>query len=157
MAEEIVVRRAEPGDVDTLVDFVVRLKQVNEELDPMYITREDLEEAARKYIEQSLGEENTILLVAEKAGKVIGMVRAVILDRLFYEPRLEGLITDIYVHPSHRRRNVAGLLLENLAAILAEKGVKLMAAEYPPGNRIAAKFFEKHGFKPLLVRVYRKI
>ncbi len=157
MAEEIVVRKAEARDIEVLADYVARLKQVNEELDPMYITREDLEETAREYIEKSLEDPNTVLLVAEKNGKVVGMVRATILDRVFYEPRLEGLVTDIYIHPSHRRRNIAGLLLEKLAETLRERGVELLAAEYPPGNRIAERFFEKHGFKPLLVRVYKKI
>ncbi len=153
----IQIRRAEEKDVEALVDFIVRLKQVNEELDPMYITRENLAETVKAYVERSLKDTNTILLVAECEGKIVGMVRAAILDRMFYEPRMEALITDIYVHPSYRRRGVATALIERLAEEARRKGVGLLAAEYPPGNKIAERFFARLGFKPLLVRVYRKI
>ncbi len=156
-ATPITVRRAAKTDLDKLVEFVVRLKQVNEELDPMYVTREDLAEAARRYIERSLEDPNTLILVAEHEGRVVGMVRAIIIDRVFYEPRSEALITDIYVHPSYRRRGVATALVERLAEEVRRKGVGLLAAEYPPGNRIAERFFSKLGFKPLLVRVCRRL
>ncbi len=155
--EAISVRRAEERDLEALTEFVVRLKQVNEELDPMYVTREDLSETVRRYIEESLRNPNVIMLVAERDSKPVGMVRAVIVDRLFYEPRMEALITDIYVHPSHRRKGVASLLIERLAEEAKRKGVSILAAEYPPGNKIAGRFFSKLGFRELLVRVYKRI
>ncbi len=153
----ITIREAEKRDSEKLAEFVVRLKQVNEELDPMYMVREDLEEVAREYIEKSFDNPDVVMLVAEAGDEVVGMVRAKIVDRLFYEPRLEGLVTDIYVHPLYRRRGVAKQLLDALEKRLAEKGITLLAAEHPPNNRIAEKFFAKEGFKPLLMRVYRKI
>jgi ribosomal protein S18 acetylase RimI-like enzyme len=153
----ITIRKARKEDLERIAEFVVRLKQVNEELDPMYVTRDDLASVARHYIERSLDDPNTILLVAEHESTVVGMVRAVIVDRVFYEPRIEALITDIYVHPSYRRRGVASLLIEKLAEEARSRGISLLAAEYPPGNRIAEKFFSRMGFKPLLVRVYRRL
>ena len=155
--EHVEVRRAEEQDVDRIAEFIARLKQVNEELDPMYVTREDLAETARRYVEESLRNPNVIMLVAVHDGKVVGVVRATVVDRLFYEPRTEALITDIYVHPSYRRRGVASLLIDRLAEEAKRRGIKLLAAEYPPGNRIAERFFSKLGFKPLMVRVYRKV
>ena len=156
-SQPIVVRRARREDAEALAEFVARLKQVNEELDPMYLTRDDLHTLAKAYVERSLEDGNTIVLVAEQDGRVVGFVRAVIVDRVFYEPRTEALITDIYVHPSYRRRGVATLLVEKLAEEARRRGVGLLAAEYPPGNRIAERFFAKLGFKPLLIRVYRRI
>ncbi len=158
MAHQIVaIRPAREEDIEILAEFVIRLKQVNEELDPMYITRHDIREVAERYVKESLSDKNVILLVAETDGKVIGMVRAVIHERLFYEPRKEAIITDIYVHPSYRRRALASMLLDRLADELRERGVSLLVAEYPPGNKIAEKFFEKTGFKPILIRVYRYV
>ncbi|MET1101355.1 MAG: GNAT family N-acetyltransferase [Pyrodictiaceae archaeon] len=155
--EDMIIRRAEEKDVDALVDFIVRLKQVNEELDPTYIVRDDVEEVARRYIKESLGRDDVIILVAEHNGRPIAMVRAELRERLFYEPRREALITDLYVHPSYRRRGIGEKLVRSLESILVDKGIRLLAAEYPPGNTIASRFFEKEGFKKLLVRVYRRL
>ncbi|MET1129145.1 MAG: GNAT family N-acetyltransferase [Thermoproteota archaeon] len=156
-AEDVVVREVRSEDFSHLVEFFARLKTINEELDPMYITVADLRETIEKYVRESLGKEDVVLLVAEHNGSVVGALRAAVVDRIFYEPRLEGLITDLYVHPSYRRKGVAEKLIERLEEILAQRGIELIAAEYPPGNRIANKFYEKLGFRPLLVRVYRKV
>jgi ribosomal protein S18 acetylase RimI-like enzyme len=156
-AEDVVIREARQEDSSYLAEFFARLKTINEELDPMYITVADLREAVEKYIRESLGKDNVVLLVAEHNGSVVGALRAVIVDRVFYEPRLEGLITDLYVHPSYRRKGIAEKLIERLEEVLAQRGIELVAAEYPPGNRIANKFYEKLGFRPLLVRVYRRV
>lgn len=154
---EVNIRKANENDVKHLVDFVTRLKQVNEELDPMYIVHENLGEIVNEYIDRSLKRDNVVILVAEYGGKVIGMIRAEIVDRLFYTPRYEGLITDIYVHPSYRRKRIAEKLIARLVEELKTKGIELVSVIFPPGNRIAEKFFKKQGFRPLQVRLYKRI
>jgi len=47
------IRYAEKKDLDQIVELVVRLKKLNEEFDPLYIVREDIQEVAREYISKS--------------------------------------------------------------------------------------------------------
>lgn len=154
---EVNIRKADKKDTEYLTEFVTRLKQVNEELDPMYIVHENLRQIANEYISKSLERDDVIILVAEHRDRVIGMVRAEIIDRLFYTPRYEGLITDIYVHPSYRRKKIAEKLIARLAEELKARKIELLSVIFPPGNRIAEKFFKKQGFRPLQVRLYKKV
>jgi len=51
--------------------------------------------------------------VAEDEGNrlIAGVIRFELVDRLFYEPRLQAVITDLYVRPQYRRRGSGGCSL----------------------------------------------
>ena len=152
------VRPASEPDLDIVADYIARLKMLNEELDPHYEAVEELEEVTKKYVEDALRDETKILLVAEhEKDGVVGVIKIDIVDRLFYKPRLKGVITDIYVHPSHRRRRVGRLLLDKAIEQLRARGVRLVSAIYPEGNIISKKFYEKNGFIGLNCEVYKPL
>ena len=152
------VRPASESDVEIIANYIARLKTLNEELDPHYEAVEELAEVTKKYVEDGLKDETKILLVAEhEEDGVVGVIKVDIVDRLFYKPRLKGVITDIYVHPSHRRRSVGKLLLEKAVEQLRNRGVKLVSAVYPEGNIISRKFYEKNGFVGLNCEVYKPL
>ncbi len=159
MAGSIVIRKPVESEVETLAGLVARLKSLNEELDPNYKTVNDLLDAARDYIKESLKLENVILLVAEDAdaGKIVGMVRVEIKNRRFYEPRIKGVITDLYVHPSYRRKKVGALLVDKAVEELQGRGINMITAIYPINNIIAKKFYENLGFTDLDLEVYKII
>jgi len=152
------IRAASEKDLDALADYIARLKMLNEELDPHYEAVEELGEVSKKYVEDALRDEMKILLVAEHdEDGIVGVIKVDIVDRLFYKPRLKGVITDIYVHPSHRRKRVGRLLLEKAVEQLRSRGVKLVSAVYPEGNIISKKFYERNGFIGLNCEVYKPI
>ncbi len=159
MAGSIVIRRPVESEVEALAELVARLKSLNEELDPNYKTASDLLEAARDYVAESLKSENVILMVAEDAdvGKIVGMVRIEIKNRRFYEPRVKGVITDLYVHPSYRRKKVGALLVDKAVEELQGRGINMLTAIYPINNIIAKKFYENLGFTDLDIEVYKVI
>lgn len=151
------VRYADKKDLDQIVSLVIRLKKLNEEFDPLYTVREDIEEAARDYISKSFDREDVFILVAEDAGKIVGMIRVEIRSRLFYQPIFEGVITDLYVNPAYRNKGVGTLLLDEAVKALRARGISIMSAEFPPMNKIAVEFYQKRGFKPLLYRFFKEI
>lgn len=147
--EQASIRRATKGDVDQIADLVVRLKKLNNEFDPLFTVKDDAKETATKYISESLGPEKVIVLAVTKGKKVIGFLRGELTERLFYEPSKEGIITDMYVLPEHRRNQLGQDLLEQATTELRKMGAQIIAADLPTRNEIGVHFYSKRGFRRL--------
>jgi ribosomal protein S18 acetylase RimI-like enzyme len=70
---------------------------------------------------------------------------------------MSGVITDLYVLPSYRRKGVGETLVTSLIKILRSRGIGLVSAEFPPMNKIAVEFYTNMGFKPLLYVFFKEI
>ncbi len=152
----VTIREAREEDVDALIDLVVRLKRLNNEFDPLFSVRNDCAERAREYLLNALRDsKNHLVLVAEDMGKIVGVLKADIRERLFYSPSVEGAIVDFYVMPEYRRKGLGRAMLERAITMLRERGAQLITAEFPTQNQIATNFYNKMGFR-LLVSIYAK-
>lgn len=151
------IREASKDDVDSIAVMVARLKTLNEELDPSFRVKEDLLEAAREYAKSSVDSNNVILLVAEIGSEVVGFIRVELVNRVFYEPKIKALITDLYVKPEYRRRGVGKLLVEAATEEARRRGAGLISAVFPEGNVIAKSFYQNLGFKPLQLELFKPI
>ncbi|PLC68846.1 GNAT family N-acetyltransferase [Vulcanisaeta sp. EB80] len=152
----VTIREARENDVEGLVDLVVRLKRLNSEFDPLFSARNDCAERTREYLISAIRDnKNHLVLVAEDAGKIVGILKADIRERLFYSPTIEGAIVDFYVMPEYRRKGLGRQILDKAIAILRERGAQLITAEFPTQNQIAINFYNKMGFRPL-VNIYAK-
>lgn len=152
---EAKIRYAKKEDVDKLIDMVVRLKRLNEEFDPLLKNRGDVVEQAKKYLTEAVESENSLVLVAEYNGKLIGLVKADIRERLFYEPKTEGSIIELYVMPEYRRKGLGVKLIEKIMSELRNRGAELITAEFPSLNKIAVNFYEELKFRPI-ISIYAK-
>ena len=152
----VTIREARESDVDALVDLVVRLKRLNSEFDPLFSARSDCAERAREYLLNALRDSKShLVLVAEDMGKIVGVLKADIRERLFYSPSIEGAIVDFYVMPEYRRKGLGRMMLERAITMLRERGAQLITAEFPTQNQIAVNFYNKMGFRSL-VSVYAR-
>ncbi|MGC9152652.1 MAG: GNAT family N-acetyltransferase [Vulcanisaeta sp.] len=152
----VTIREAREGDVEYLVDLVVRLKRLNSEFDPLFSARSDCAERAREYLLNAIRDnKNHLILVAEDMGKIVGVLKADIRERLFYSPSIEGAIVDFYVMPEYRRKGLGRQMLERAITILRERGAQLITAEFPTQNQIAINFYNKMGFRSL-VSIYAR-
>jgi ribosomal protein S18 acetylase RimI-like enzyme len=147
------VRLATEADVPALAPLLVRLKRLNEEFDPLLKVRADVEERAAEVLRADLKNPRSVVLAAEGVGKdkekVVGVVRAMVRERMFYSPEMEGVILDIYLLPLFRRRGVGEYLLKETTEHLRAKGARVVTAEFPTQNEIAVKFYAKRGFRPI--------
>ncbi len=150
---KISVRPATEADLPSLVPLLLRLKRLNEEFDPLLKVREDAEKKAREVLRAQIADPKALVLAAEGTGadrgKLVGVVRAVVRERMFYTPELEGVILDIYLLPLYRRRGVGEYLLEEVSSLLKAKGAGVVTAEFPAQNEIAVRFYAKRGFRPV--------
>jgi ribosomal-protein-alanine N-acetyltransferase len=101
--------------------------------------------------EELLETQGWVSLVAEHREAVIGYaIYQIILD--------EAHLTNIAVHPDHRRKSVAKHLLDHILEAVKLKKCRVIFLEVRPSNAEARAFYQKHGFKELYrrPRYYRR-
>ncbi|WP_338598365.1 GNAT family N-acetyltransferase [Sulfolobus tengchongensis] len=153
----VTVRKATKEDSRTLVDFFSRMYRLNSEFDPLLLVPENLEERVSKMVEKSLDDSNEMLVIAEDQGKIVGAARVMIVDRLFYVPDKEAVIREFYVHPSYRRQGVGNEIVKFIEDELRERGIEILAAQFPSRNLIAVSFYRKMGFREIYCDFVKKI
>ena len=80
--------------------------------------------------------DNSVILVAVEQGKVVGLVKADLKDRVFYEPRKEGAIVEFYILPEFRRGNLGSELLSEVSESLKKKGAELLLPSFQARMRL---------------------
>ena len=143
------IRRAKKEDKGAVADLIVRTKRLNNEFDPLFAVVADAKERAESYIASTIGVPDKLLLVATEGPKVVGVLRAEMRERLFYEPHKEGFITDFYILPEHRRKALGNDVILQASAELKKMGAQIIVADVPARNEIANKFYVKRGFRAL--------
>ena len=143
------IRKASRADSNNIVDLIVRLKKLNNEFDPLFGVVPDVKQRAERYVASSFESGKALLLVATSGGKVIGVARAEIEERLFYRPNKEGHITEMYILPEHRRAQLGRELLQATIRELTKKGAEIIVADLPVRNEIGVSFYAKSGFRRL--------
>ena len=145
-----VIREARVDDVRGISELLVRLKKLNGEFDPMYKVVSNVIEQAESYTKEALDSNKDVVLVAEVEHKIVGTIKAVLKDRRFYEPSIQGIIVDLYILPENRRGKLGEDLLNRIVDVLKQKGVEVVTAEFPTQNTLAENFYQKHGFRALV-------
>lgn len=151
----VVIRAIRKEDAAQAAELLARLKRLNGEFDPLLKTVTVIEAAAKRSIDQAMSSENSVILVAVEQNKVVGLVKADVTDRAFYEPRREGAIVEFYILPEFRRSSLGKELLSAISEQLRKKGADLITAVFPSQNEIAKRFYTKLGFRSL-TNVYAK-
>jgi acyl-CoA synthetase (NDP forming)/GNAT superfamily N-acetyltransferase len=98
--------------------------------------------AGARYVDKVLhGGKDEIVLVAEENGTVVGMAGCTRLDRTA-DGEVAMLVAD-----SHQRRGVGTLLLEHLAAVARQAGIRSFVADTLADNGLMQQVFTDAGFR----------
>ena len=143
------IRHATGADVQSIADLMIRTKKLNNEFDPLFAVVKEARSKAESYARDSL-RDGALLVVASDGAKVVGVLRAEIRERMFYEPSREGFITDFYILPEFRRKALGHRILDQASAELKKMGAQIVVAEVPSQNEIAVRFYTKRGFRSLV-------
>ncbi len=95
---------------------------------------------SRESFWREAAESNTLYLVAEEEGKIVGYIGAWILSG-------EGQVTNVAVHPSFRRRGIGEKLFAEFIACGIKRGMTAVTLEVRPSNKAAIALYEKFGLK----------
>ena len=153
--EELIIREARKQDVEQAAELIVRMKRLNGEFDPLFKVVDDAHERAVTYLGASMDSPDKFVLVAARGKKILGVLRAEIKDRLFYTPSKEGNLTDFYILPEVRRKDVGREIVVRASEKLKSMGADMIVAEFPAQNEIAVRFYSKRGFRAL-VNIFAK-
>jgi ribosomal protein S18 acetylase RimI-like enzyme len=143
------IRRARREDLGAAADLLVRIKKLNNEFDPLFAVVADAKQRADKYLSSTMADADKLVLVATEGEKVVGMLRAEMRERIFYEPHQEGFITDFYILPEFRRQALGHEMIQKASTELKKMGAQIIVADVPSRNEIANKFYTKRGFRSL--------
>jgi len=143
------IRRAKKEDIGAVADLIVRTKRLNNEFDPLFAVVPEVRARAEKHVLASFGATDKLLLIATEGPKVVGVLRAEMRERMFYEPHHEGFITDFYILPEYRRKALGNEMIQQASAELKKMGAQIIVADVPAQNEIANRFYMKRGFRSL--------
>lgn len=142
----VVVRRASERDLDDVAELMIRFYRFNEEFDPAWTLGEEDPDKVKGILAEYM-ERGDLILVAEVEGRVVGFLRAGIVENKLLERSRIGLLRELYVKPEYRRRGIARKLIEEASEELKRRGAQLIAAEFPGLNVVAEDFYRKLGFR----------
>ena len=143
------IRPVNKRDIPAVVDLIVRTKRLNNEFDPLFAVLEGLRWMAEEYVSETVDASGKLMLVAEIGDKIVGVIRAEMRQRLFYEPSKEGFITDFYILPEFRRKALGNDMLRQASGRLKKMGAQIIVADVPSQNEIGVRFYTKRGFRSL--------
>jgi ribosomal protein S18 acetylase RimI-like enzyme len=146
---DFLIREIRDGETEKGAELVARLKRLNGEFDPLLKTSDNVEADSLRSLKDAVSEKNNLVLVAFEGPKLVGIVKAILRDRIFYEPRKEGAIVEFYILPEFRRGSLGRELFDAVVSRLEKRGAVLITAEFPSQNEIAKKFYTKLGFRSL--------
>jgi len=105
------------------------------------------------------GQGNRIVLVAEAAGgTIVGFVEALVEELSdMYEADRVGSICNMWVEPSHRRRQLGQTLVERVLECLRAKGCIDVTLQVALENDPAVQFYRKLGLRPVAYRMHKRL
>jgi ribosomal protein S18 acetylase RimI-like enzyme len=156
----ITVRPAEPRDLKAVGRLGALLVRIHHEFDPerFIAATPDTEDNYAWFLGTQLEAPNIIVLVAERAGEVVGYTYAGVEGRDYMALRgPAGVLYDIVVDPLHRERGVGRMLLDATLASLGELGAPRVVLSTAERNEPAQRLFTHAGFRPTMIEMTREL
>jgi ribosomal protein S18 acetylase RimI-like enzyme len=148
--EQITIRKAVTGDLNTLLEFEQGIIKAER---PFDVTLKDGE--IHYYdIAQMIIADHVEVLVAETAGELIASGYARIEQSKIYlkHPR-HAYLGFMYVKPEYRGKGINKMILDGLTLWSKQRGITELHLEVYDENLPAVRAYEKVGFSKLLVQM----
>ena len=153
---DTVIRRATKADLPALVRLGALLVRTHHEFDRNRFMepRPGAEDGYAWFLGTQLAQDDAVILVAERAGEVLGYVYAGIEPLSWKELRDEaGFIHDIVVDERGRRTGLAAALIQRAIDWLRERGMPRVILWTADPNTAAQQLFTRLGFRRTMVEM----
>jgi len=157
--DSILIRPAQAPDLPALGRMGASLVRAHHAFDPQrFLTPgPHLEEGYAHFLGSQLAEADVAILVAERAGWLVGYVYAAIEPRSWKELRdVAGFIHDVVVDPTARAAGVGTRLVEAAAAWLFQHDAPRVILWTAAQNEDAQRLFERLGFRRTMIEMTRE-
>jgi len=136
----ISIRKATAADVEALVPLLADLFSIEADFRP------DVERQRRGLALLLAAPAQSLVLVAERGGEVVGMVTVQLVVSTA-EGALSGLLEDMVVAPAARGRGIGRRLLEAAEGWTRERGATRLQLLADRENAPALRFYERMGWR----------
>lgn len=153
------IRPAERRDLPVLGRLGVALVRMHHGLDPQrFIAPDDHSGAGyARFLASVLDDPDSVVLVAEKDGAVVGYVYAGLEPHSWRDLRgPAGFIHDVFVEEPARGHGHATHLLEAVADHLEGRGAPRLVLATAARNSAALRLFERLGFRHTMIELTRE-
>ena len=154
-AGSIRVRTATGSDREALGRYGAALVRQHHDADPRrFLHVEHPEAGYGRFLVSQLEDPESLVLVAEHAGDVVGYVFAAVESTNWMELRgPSGIVHDIYVDESARRLGAGRALLRAAIAWVRSKGRTQIVLLTKTRNEDAQRLFASLGFRPTMIEM----
>lgn len=151
----LVIRSATPSDEEALGRFGGALMRQHHLEDPRRFILLDRPEAGYgRFLVSQISQPNSVVLVAEDSGTVVGYLFADVEQTNWMELRGPcGVVHDIYVDPTARRLGAGRALMDAGIAWIRSKGKSQVVLMTKTGNENAQRLFASVGFRRTMLEM----
>ena len=160
MASPVVIRPALSTDAAALGRMGAGLVRLHHSLDSrrFLVPDANVESGYRWWLSRELGREGSVVLVAERAGEVLGYAYGTAETRDWNALRdAHGEFHDLWVEDRARGAGVGQLLAEALVRRLRELGVPRVMLMTAVDNEPARRLFARLGWRPTMLEMTREV
>lgn len=160
MTASVIVRPAQPRDSTAMGRLGALLVAEHHDFDPQRFVAPlpDLVERYGSFLVSQIARPQMIVLVAERAGTVVGYAYAGLEGSDYMALRgPAGVLYDLVADPDHRRQGVGSALLEAALAELRAKGAPRVVLFTADKNHVAQGMFAAAGFRRTMLEMTREL
>lgn len=154
------IRSAQPDDYNDLCELIDAVDVLHRTALPQMFHKPDGPVRDRDYLVGLMGDNDTRLFVAERDGRLLGMVHVVMREAApisVHVPRCYAYIENIVVAYGARMEGIGDQLMGRAHAWAAERGAETIELNVYQFNLDAATFFQSRGYKPISRRMSRPV
>jgi len=155
----VTIRPAQPSDEEALGRYGGALMRLHHQFDPQrFITTSHPERGYGRFLVSQLQDPDSVVLVAEQDGRVVGYAFAALEPMSWKELRDAcGFLHDVYVDEATRRGGVGRRLVVEAIRWMASKGAPRVVLGSAAGNTGAQALFRDLGFRQTMIEMTLEI
>ena len=152
---EVTIRPATKSDQAALGRYGGALMRQHHDLDPQRFILTDRPEAGYgRFLVSQLDDPESVVLVAERAGEVVGYIYAGLEPMSWRELRAAcGFVHDVYVEAGARHQGVGERLVRAAIEWMGSRGQPRVVLWSAAGNEAAQRLFARLGFRRTMVEM----
>lgn len=152
------IRKGKIKDIPQIAKLSYCLVQSHAKFDDYYTMKRDAIKTFNKFHRENIYGKNSLLLVAEEKGKIIGYIVARIMKRPpIFKEKEKGFIGSVYIIKKFRRTGILKGFLDEIITWFKKKKIEHIELHIHYKNPIGINAWSKYGFRDYLQNRIKKI
>lgn len=151
-------RRAKHKDFKELLDLAMRNMRHHMKLNDLdWGPIEGIRRAESDELRRALRSPKTIIIVAEKDGRIVGYITLSFQGKSPYTTKKKGTIDDLFVLEHYRRRGIGKSLIDEALISFKSRGVEIVSISVSSQNLPTIRMYETFNFKEHVKKMHLQL